>query len=97
MEFVHAGREAGAEMVGRLKKAFSDGRVAPVPRLLLDYGMQAMRGRTTSEGNLVLDLRGKAPFGRDDPAVAAAYSIAMGQRLVDRPGITGGLRVVRGA
>ena len=83
VDFVHAGSRQGAEVIGRTKRAFGEGLIRPVPRLLLDYAVSKARSRTTFAGDEVLDLRTKPGALQDDPAAAAFLAVAVGRRLAE--------------
>ena len=83
LDFVHGGSKQGVEIIGRVKKAFGDKLVRPVPRVLLDYAVSKARSKITFAGDEVLDLRGKPGHMKDDPAAAAFLAVAVGRKLAD--------------
>lgn len=82
------GFKDGAEDVRRFRRAFAEGKVAPVPSLLLRSGMAEARTVSDPAGNQKLaksSQGGRRERARDDMVAAAILAVSAGQRWKLRP------------
>lgn len=81
---VHRGMgfKEGAEDVRNFRKACLDGKVTPVPSLLLRSAMSVSRTTSDPAGNAKLAKagEGKRPGARDDAAAASVLAVSSGMR-----------------
>ena len=78
----------GAEDVRGFRKGCADGRVTPLPTLLLRSAMSEARTVSDSAGNMKLSKGsqgGRRARARDDAAAAAVLAVASGVRLPAQP------------
>ena len=80
-------------MCGPFRRACAEGRVTPLPSLLVRYAMGEARTVSDPAGNSKLSKGsegGRRARARDDVAAAAILAVAAGTRAGERP--RGGLR-----